>query len=217
MKLSRALLLIATNSVLVFVIGLGVLAGRFAPDPEQPYAPSTFLFTFLFVTAAVGSGGLVWWASVRSVGRSWRELGWHADALPRRLGLGLLGGALAVGVVVLIRLALGDTIDGVLAVLRDVPLPQRLVFTAIGLQAAFVEESLFRGNLQPLLQARLGRVGGLLATAAIFAVYHLNPRLPGLLGKFALGLVFGGLRGRDGSLVPGAIAHALLWVVAGLA
>jgi membrane protease YdiL (CAAX protease family) len=85
----------------------------------------------------------------------------------------------------------------------------------IGIEAALTEETLFRGDLQPTLERILGRGGGLLLTAVLFAVYHLRFELWGLLGKTAFGLVFGLLRDRTGRLVSPAMAHGLTWTVLG--
>jgi hypothetical protein len=47
-------------------------------------------------------------------------------------------------------------------------------------------------------------------------VYHLNNlRLHPLIARTLLGVMYGALRGRDGSLVAPAIAHAGLWVLSG--
>jgi membrane protease YdiL (CAAX protease family) len=92
---------------------------------------------------------------------------------------------------------------------------QRAVFLAIGLQAAFVEESLFRGNLLPALARRMPAPVALVVTSGVFAVYHLNLAPIALLSKTLLGVLYGSLRGRDGSLVAPAIAHAAIWALAG--
>lgn len=215
--IARALVLIIANALLVFVIGFGVIAARFAPDPENPFAPSAFLVGFLLVFTAIGALGLVWFCSVRQPQRSWRELGWHTDRLLSHLAQGVLAGLVAVASIVAIHVLLGETLGEAVEALFAVSWSQRLVLLAIGLQAAFIEESLFRGNLQPLLQRRLGAVVGIVLTAVIFAAYHLNPSPLSLAGKFLLGLIFGRARAADGSLVAPAVAHAMVWALAGLA
>jgi membrane protease YdiL (CAAX protease family) len=217
MTLARALALIAANALLVFIIGFGFVAPRFAPDPEQPFAPSAFFAVFLLVFAALGALGLVWLASVRQPKRSWRELGWHTDRLALRAAQGALFGLMGVAAMLAIHVLLGEPLGQAAQRLVDVSAPQRLVLVAIGLQAAFIEESLFRGNLQPLLQRRFGATVGLALTACVFGAYHLNPSPHALGGKVVLGLLFGRARGADGSLVAPAVAHALVWALAGLA
>ncbi len=75
------------------------------------------------------------------------------------------------------------------------------------LAAAFCEEFLFRGVVQQGLAASGGHpVEAIFRTALIFAIIHLNPVwFPALL---ELGLLFGLLYHRTGSLVPGMVAHA---------
>ncbi len=73
--------------------------------------------------------------------------------------------------------------------------------------AAFCEEFLFRGVLQQGLAASGAHpVEAIFRAALIFAFIHLNPVwFPALL---ELGLLFGLLYHRTGSLLPGMVAHA---------
>lgn len=66
------------------------------------------------------------------------------------------------------------------------------------------EEILFRGVLQGIL-SRKGQWTGVVITAFLFAVFHLNPW--NLLPAFFLGVVFGVLVVRTGSLIPAILAH----------
>jgi uncharacterized protein len=63
----------------------------------------------------------------------------------------------------------------------------------------------------------LGRWPGILVTAIIFAVYHVQYALalPMLISHFVTGLVLGLIRERTGTLWAPAIAHALVWIVLG--
>lgn len=99
-----------------------------------------------------------------------------------------------------------------------------LVFVGIG------EELLFRGLVQGGLDRAFGRpwrwfgadVGpGLLISAALFGVAHLlSPTGPGQWGWFAwtavMGLVFGWLRARTGSIAAPALVHGVLDAVGAL-
>ncbi len=73
--------------------------------------------------------------------------------------------------------------------------------------AAFCEEFLFRGVVQQgLATAGAHPVEAIFRTALLFALVHLNPVwFPALL---ELGLLFGFLFHRTGSVVPGMVAHA---------
>ena len=87
---------------------------------------------------------------------------------------------------------------------------------------ALGEEILFRGLIGGVLLRRLGFVRGNLLQAAIFLVPHLllllvDPALwPILPVQFVAGLLLGWLRYRSGSVVPGALSHAVANIGAGL-
>lgn len=80
--------------------------------------------------------------------------------------------------------------------------------------AAFQEETLFRGFLQPFLQERYGRVLGIVGQAAVFTPAHLGyypvSAWPLLLVVFLVGLVTGWLVERRGTLLPAGIAHGFV-------
>jgi membrane protease YdiL (CAAX protease family) len=68
------------------------------------------------------------------------------------------------------------------------------------------EELAFRGYLQTTLSLRRSPAGAIAAGAALFATLHLDPvRFPALV---VLGLVFGWLTWRAGSIWPSVAAHA---------
>jgi membrane protease YdiL (CAAX protease family) len=79
-----------------------------------------------------------------------------------------------------------------------------LGFTATVLAPLF-EETLFRGVLLPVLAPRLGGLGAVLASAAVFALAHLS--LGELVPLFVLGVGLGLLRWRTGRLAPGVFMH----------
>jgi membrane protease YdiL (CAAX protease family) len=91
----------------------------------------------------------------------------------------------------------------------DVPLPVVAVF-AVMLGPIF-EELVFRGFLQPLLAARLGRGAGVGLTAAAFSLLHgaQNQWLwQYLLLLFLAGAAFGVVRARTGSTAAACLLHA---------
>jgi hypothetical protein len=81
-----------------------------------------------------------------------------------------------------------------------------LSLTAVVLAPLF-EETIFRGVLLPVLGRSLGRAGGVLVSALVFAVAHLSiGELPPLL---VLGVGLGLLRLSTGRLLPCVVMHAL--------
>ena len=142
------------------------------------------------------------------------ELGWRRPRA-RDVPLGLLGGALAIAVLLAIAYLYRGSVAGMLAQVRAFAPEQRALFLLMGIHASLVEETILRGYLQPTMQRKLGRAAGLLLAAAVFAVYQLKLRPFPLLTRLATGVVLGGLRQASGSLWPSAIAHALIWIVMG--
>lgn len=72
--------------------------------------------------------------------------------------------------------------------------------------APLCEEAAFRGYVQSALLTRLGPAAAIAGSALLFAAMHLDPvRFPAVL---ALGLLFGWLAWRAGSLWPAVVAHA---------
>lgn len=206
-------LLQAASLVLIQAVVLEAVAGGW--DAFIAGGPRSLL------AVAVGMGvqivgitilGLSVWGRMRP-----RDLGWHADGLLAQIGLGLVG---AAGMVALLLASVtltgvatpGEMLDAMGA---WTPL-QRLTFAGIGLGAAIAEETLFRGYLQPELMRRLGPTLGIVLGAVIFSVYHVNFRPVSLLSKTLYGILLGTMRGRDRSLVAPAVAHGVFWIVAGM-
>ena len=75
------------------------------------------------------------------------------------------------------------------------------------LVAPVVEELAFRGLLQTALVPRIGRWPAIVATAAVFAAWHVRPG--DLVGAFVWGLPVGWLAWRSGSVVWGIAVHVV--------
>ncbi len=86
------------------------------------------------------------------------------------------------------------------------PLELILIVAGITIAAPFCEEFVFRGIIQKGLGARFSQRTAILATALLFSAFHLDP--VGFVSRVELGILFGVLYQRSGSLWPGALAHA---------
>ena len=77
---------------------------------------------------------------------------------------------------------------------------------SITIMAPLVEELLFRGAIQGyMLRKGMKPLNSILIASAIFGIIHMNPiQIP---FAFAIGLIFGWLYYRTGSVVPGIIGH----------
>ena len=89
----------------------------------------------------------------------------------------------------------------------DNPFDLMMLFLAAVVTAAICEEVLFRGLLLQLMRRRAGWVSAVVWSAAMFAVYHLNPVV--LLPITLVGAYLGVLVWRSGSLYPAVAAHGL--------
>jgi len=163
---------------------------------------------FALFSVVLVSGGIVW-----LTGTSWRALGWRREGLVKAVGLGLLG--FALNSIALLPLMF----------IRGVPAQPEYVspgiirlllatFFAFGIPA-WVEENLFRGFLQTLLAKRVTLWMAIVIQAALFSASHLGYASDGLqfVWLFVSGLIYGWLRGRDGSLVAPYLAHGLGWMM----
>jgi membrane protease YdiL (CAAX protease family) len=150
---------------------------------------------------------------------SFREAGWSGLAL-RDVAYGVLGFALlAVSLTCVLATESGfaDTIAYIADKIAHYTPQQRVFFALMGVIAAIPEETIFRGIMQPTLQNKVGRWPGILLTAVIFAVYHLQFAFafPLIVSHIGTGLILGVLRERTRTLWAPAIAHALVWVILG--
>jgi membrane protease YdiL (CAAX protease family) len=178
---------------------LDALSAALGPSWRQP----------LILLGIVGLGCVVWGRS------SLRELGWRFDR-PLRLAwvtllLTALESAMIYGAYAII-----DGTEGMLsltAAVASISVSARLFFLVMGILVAFVEESLFRGDLLRALQAKSGSTAAVIASSVVFGLYHLNVTPLPLAMKTAFGVMFAVAALRTGSLVPAAIAHALMWTI----
>ncbi len=172
--------------------------------------PFALFLAFWFILLSVGliGGGIV-----RLAKTSWRELGWTKQGLFKAIGLGILGFVLMYVNVVIWAMA-GGEMDPPEVFMPSLPRLLLVLFFAFGL-AAWVEENLFRGFLQPLLAKRMGLWLAIIVQAAVFSAAHLgfHTNLLSFGSTFVAGLILGLLRGRQSSLVAPFIAHGLLWTM----
>jgi membrane protease YdiL (CAAX protease family) len=81
-----------------------------------------------------------------------------------------------------------------------------VIVLGLGVAAPVCEEFFFRGLLQRALMTRLEPPMAIVVSAVVFSGFHLDP--VGLLARFELGVLFGLLAWRSGSVWPGIAAHA---------
>jgi membrane protease YdiL (CAAX protease family) len=211
------------GAVLVFLqpaVPVAVLVGLrgllFGPEGTLLEPTPSALAAVLAVAA--GAVALFGGVGLLVVGRvSLQELGLRREGAGRLLGLGLAGAAACSLAVIVAVAASGQDVGALVATLGGYSASQRLSFVILGVAIALWEEGVFRGYLQPALIARLGVPAGVAATAVVYALWHPpHFHAVGMSARLAQGLVLGALRGRDRSLTPPVLAHALYWSAFGL-
>lgn len=205
MQIVRALLVVAVLAVwnaysAALARGLGVSAWQL------------LLLDLLVYLGLVVGVGCVWLGK-----SSLRELGWRFSQLPRLLAYGVLQTALLVGLVFLVYVALGGSagVRGLAAAIAGMPVSERATYLLAGAKVAFVEETLFRGDLLGKLSRRTGVCLAVAASSVVFALYHRTLAAVPFGMKIALGVIFSVFTLRTRSLVPSAIGHWWLWVIVG--
>lgn len=166
--------------------------------------------------ALVTIGGVVGLGCVAWGRRSLRELGWTTRGRTIPLfGLGVALTALVVGLVFAAYAGLAglDGVRGLADAIASLPLDRRVFFLVMGAKVAFVEETVFRGDLLKSLSARTGPVVAIVASSVAFALYHrsLDPVPLGM--KLLFGLVFATAAVRTRSLWPSLMAHTGMWAI----
>ncbi len=184
---------------------LGMLAGRHSAAVTA--WESSHLIGFAILAT-------VWWFGLRKSNAPLSVLGLTAPAVSAircvAMTAGALGGSLAVNAVytALVHLSGWD-------ILQPPEIPQDLLFPglwliltyqALAIWTPFTEEVFFRGFVFPGLVHRLGAGWALVASAVVFSLFHVDPRLLGPI--FVTGLLLAWLYHRTGSLWPGVAAHA---------
>lgn len=89
---------------------------------------------------------------------------------------------------------------------RSTSLELAIVLAGVSIAAPLGEELFFRGFLQRGLELSRGGPRAIVVTAFVFSAFHLDP--VGLTARFELGVFFGLLAWRAGSLWPAIAAHA---------
>jgi uncharacterized protein len=199
---ARSLAVLATFLVLLLYVSVGAAV-------QQLNIAFGLWFTEIFVFLGVG------WVMLRRNARP--PLEYTRLARPRA-GLLVFGFALGVAnffaFVVPIQFAMQAItpeswkfMDASQIFRGQTQLELALIVGAVGIAAPLCEEFFFRGVLQQgLMPPAFSRERAVVVTAVIFSAFHLDP--VGFFARVQLGLLFGLLLLRTGSLWPGIAAHS---------
>ena len=208
-------LLFAANLAFVFGAGLVMAHGH---SEQIRYIG----FEFARSDIGVVCGGLVSSATLGLTAlASARMQGTHVTARMRLgpsrasvLGLacavvGTVGLALSLGSVAeLLGVARGSSMHDIARTLSRASLRHvAAALVTLAILPSLAEEALFRGLLQGMLVARLGRAAAIVASASLFGAVHVDP-VQGLLAA-CVGIYLGWTAERFGGIRPGMVAHAV--------
>jgi membrane protease YdiL (CAAX protease family) len=98
-----------------------------------------------------------------------------------------------------------ETSEAIEEALFPPDIPIGVLILLVSVFPALCEELLFRGALLRAFRPRLGAVGAVLLSAALFAIMHVYPAQ--MLPTFVFGLVLGALALRSGSVVTSMLVH----------
>lgn len=193
-----------------------LLAQGVTPDTLMPTLMATPWFLIVSAVLSQGSMGLALWKGpdvMKDAAPSpAARLRW-SDEPPRWVLVPLLlVGTLSVGpLTVGVLDVLGFPKSGMLELFSKASQQSVASFAALVLVGAVVpgvlEELLFRGYVQTRFVERWGTARGIVFTAVLFGLWHLDVR-QGLFA-FGVGCFLGWGAHRAGSVVPGAMAHLL--------
>jgi membrane protease YdiL (CAAX protease family) len=225
---AAAVFLMVTNIILQFGFALVMIAAFLDAQFNDPGAAIKGFMIGIFPSSAA-TAGLAWVLAGKRGGDPWRVLNLH---LPK---LGWLGWALVTGgflaamyvFITALVLVLGidpaqyqpvegqdssETVGLVKQAMFDIahdPWLFALVLPSVVIGAPIAEELVFRGQVfAALSQTRLGMSGTTVLTSAAWSLMHLSEPWFSVGIIFVLGLVFGYLLWRFGSLWVTIACHA---------
>jgi membrane protease YdiL (CAAX protease family) len=143
------------------------------------------------------------WPAALGVARPWRLLGW-----------GLAVGVVVRGVLLAIELVWpsvfeggDDPLGGIIENGSTTAVVAVLLVACVG--APVFEELFFRGVMLPSLSVRLPVWASVVVQALVFTTLHVPQPAPALAGICVTGTVFGVLRVKTQSVLPGVVAHSV--------
>jgi membrane protease YdiL (CAAX protease family) len=201
-----AVLYAACLFVVVIVTGGG-------PDESAEVEPGAFFWFQFLDDGILTSVALLFgyfrfpgsWPALgfRSVGLRWAVAGVGGGVLAQVAAWALTGGLDRLGFT-----APDHMVDAVLKGSRGLG-DTFLLLVAVSILVPIGEETFFRGYAYRLLRARYGITPALVATAILFALVH-GVSVAAWLPLVPVGLIFGVLAERSGSLAPAMLGHAVV-------
>lgn len=221
--------LVLIHQALQVGFSLLVLYGFFGGDPSDTRAVVKSSLVILFPASLIVAAAAWWLASLRG-GDPREVLGLRRPEFTGRGWLALVAGFIVVmyAAIMLLVLILGIDLEqytpgpdgqspqtGSAGLVKEAmfdianePLLFLLVFPSIAIGAPLAEELIFRGQLfSALSQTRLGVSGTTVLTSALWALLHSSEPWLSVALIFIMGLIFGWMMYRFGSLWVTIVCH----------
>ena len=215
--------LASNRHVLRFLlIAIGISVGMFLQARTSPPTPIVSRVPLYFALMAVELV-LVWFVTVGIRYRGYKLI----DVVGRRwraLRDGLMDVALAIGTAALLRLVITPLLIHLFGrwasntgFLLPKTMSESLIWILVSLSAGTCEELVYRGYLQRQLWSLTSSLSlALILQSMIFAVGHIYQGWKPALVTAIYGLIFGLVAAWRRSIIPGALAHALVDIIGGL-
>ena len=179
------------------------------------YTYQSFIFIYGRVVFNFMLGFLIYWVLSYKYELNFSAIGLSAQNLLLNITIGfltfLLYGFLAVTIISLAGrdpLAIG-THYFIKMGLKDFPLTDLIVYIfGLLIIAPFVEECLFRGMMYGPLKRKIGVLGSICATSAIWATNHMLPK--SFFSIFLIGIILCFLYRKTKSLIPSITMHFMI-------
>jgi len=201
--------------LIVTGIAAGMLLQARGSSSPTPVASRVPLYFALIAVELV----LVWFVTIGVRARGYKLI----DVIGRRSGI-VLGALIAIATAALLRLVISPLLINLLGrwssntgFLLPKTMPESLVWILVSLCAGGCEEFVYRGYLQRQLWSLTSSLPLALVLQSItFALGHIYQGWKPALVTGIYGLIFGLVAAWRRSIIPGALAHALVDIIGGL-
>lgn len=210
-------LVVAVVISLVLAGVIAVAGGLVSPESLQmlfigdtPTVPQLVLWS---ATLEVAFLLVVYLRIIRPGVITWRQMGFTADGMSAKIGIGLAAGLGVLFVSGLLeqllrQVGVRQTQSEMFTAVANASLPELVVIlAAVGMLAPLAEEVFFRGYVFGAYSREKGLWPALLFSSLVFAVVHFN--LEAMLPLFVVGAALAVTYRATGSLVPAIIAHGV--------
>lgn len=177
--------------------------------------PTLEFALFMVLILIVGSIGLVYLGLFKWGNITFQDVGWSCKKLGRSIALGVIGLIIAIFIILLFY-SIGTISELTISFTPNINILEIFIAILMGFAiAAWIEQSLLPGYLQPILIEKKGLWVGVFIQSVMWPLSHIGwfTTLEDYLMGLVFGILFGLLRGRNNSLIAGTLIHGSMWVL----